>query len=141
MPVLYSSDWVAAFNAAVADMDAAAVDTGASLAADRGSFRVDQVLRGAPGGELRVTLEVVDGRLRLNVGEPDGPAADDPPDVTVTMDYADAAAMSRGQLDPADALGAGRIRVRGDLAVLVASQALLAAASERLGPLQAETTS
>jgi putative sterol carrier protein len=41
--------------------------------------------------------------------------------------------MARGQLDPADALAAGRVRVRGDLAALVAGQALLAAAAEQLG--------
>lgn len=141
MPALYSPEWVAAFNAAVADLDAAAVDTGVSLAADRGSFRVDQVLRGAPGGELRVTLEVTGGRLHLDVAPHGGLQDADGADVTVTLEYADAAAMSRGEIDPADALGSGRIKVRGDLAVLVASQALLAAAAERLDPLRAETTS
>jgi len=34
---------------------------------------------------------------------------------------------------PADALAAGRVRVRGDLAALVAGQSLLYAAAERLG--------
>ena len=41
--------------------------------------------------------------------------------------------MARGELDPADALAAGRVRVRGDLAALVAGQDVLAAASARLG--------
>jgi hypothetical protein len=139
VPALYSPEWVDAFNEAVADLDAAAVETGASLSADRGSFRVDQLLRGAPDGELRVTLVVEDGRLHLEVAAPGEPSGVDRADVTVSLDYSDAAAMSRGELDPADALVDGRIRVRGDLAVLVAAQALLVAASERLGGLQAET--
>ena len=41
--------------------------------------------------------------------------------------------MARGELDPADALAAGRVRVRGDLAALVAGQDVLAAAAARLG--------
>jgi putative sterol carrier protein len=41
--------------------------------------------------------------------------------------------MARGQLDPADALAAGRVRVRGDLAALVAGQDVLAEATARLG--------
>ena len=33
--------------------------------------------------------------------------------------------MAHGELDPADALAAGRVRVRGDLAALVAGQDVL----------------
>ena len=54
--------------------------------------------------------------------------------------YADAADLSRGTLSPAEALAAGRVRVRGDLSVLVAAQQALAAAADLLGPLQAATT-
>ena len=52
---------------------------------------------------------------------------------TIVLGYADALAMARGELDPADALAAGRVRVRGDLAALVAGQDVLAAAAARLG--------
>jgi ubiquinone biosynthesis protein UbiJ len=45
--------------------------------------------------------------------------------VTIALDYADAAALSQGGLTPAEALNAGRIRVRGDLAALAASQQIL----------------
>ena len=48
--------------------------------------------------------------------------------------------MARGELDPADALAAGRIRVRGDLAALVAGQDVLAAAATRLGTDLADLT-
>jgi hypothetical protein len=132
---------VAAFNDAVADLDPATVDTGVSLTAERGAYRVEHVLKNAPGGSLRVDLEVRKNSLRMSCRTDRSPEPSEPANVTVTMDYADAAAMSRGELDAADALAAGRIRVRGDLALLVASQALLAAASARLGPLRRETTS
>jgi hypothetical protein len=143
VPRFYSPEWVAAFNEAVADLDPAGVDLGGSLAAGGERWQVAQVVQGAPGGDLRVTLAVAGGRLRLAVTPADA-AADDPgdesPDVTVSLSYDDARAMSRGELDPAEAIGQGRVRVRGDLAVLVAGQALLAAAAGRLAPLQAATT-
>jgi hypothetical protein len=41
--------------------------------------------------------------------------------------------MAQGALEPADALAAGRVRVRGDLAALVAAQSVLQAASAMLG--------
>ena len=50
---------------------------------------------------------------------------------TIVLGYADALAMALGELDPADALAAGRVRVRGELAALVAGQEVLAAAAAR----------
>ncbi len=158
MPRFYSPEWVAAFNEAVADLDPAGVDLGGSRAAGDGRLRVAQLVQGAPGGDLRVLLALVDGRLRLAVrpvdavgaagepgGGPDRPgepgaADDEAPDVTVSLSYDDARALSRGELDPAEAIGQGRVRVRGELAVLVAGQALLSAAAGRLAGLQAATT-
>ena len=49
-------------------------------------------------------------------------------------------ALSDGSLTPAEALTAGRIRVRGDLSVLAAGQELLAAARAHTRSLDAETT-
>jgi hypothetical protein len=153
VPRFLTPEWVDAFNEAVADLEVAAVDTGASLAADGGSFRVAQVVRGGPAGELVVTLVAAGGRLRLELGpgsgsgsgsdqraEPQpGPSAPQP-DVVVSLSYEDAAAMSSGRLDPAAAVAEGRVRVRGDLALLVAAQSLLASAAGRLTVLQGDTT-
>jgi hypothetical protein len=49
------------------------------------------------------------------------------------LTYDDALALARGSLQPADALAAGRVRVRGELSVLVAGQAVLNAAATALG--------
>lgn len=132
----YSPEWIAAFNDAVAGLDAADVDTGASLKADTGSFRVLQVVRRAGGeADVPVMLVVDGGAIRLEPGS--GPPE---PDVIVSIGWDDAVALSRGELDSAAALGTGRIRVRGDLAVLVAAQAVLVAAAGRLDALREATT-
>jgi ubiquinone biosynthesis protein UbiJ len=124
---LYSEEWVAAFNEAVAGLEPAP-DV---------SFRMLQVVHGGPDGTVRVALDVNQGRVRL-VREPgDEPA----PQVTVSVQFDDAIALALGQLDPARLLAAGSVRVRGDLSVLVSAQALLASAAARLEPLSERTTS
>ncbi|MGO9856728.1 MAG: SCP2 sterol-binding domain-containing protein [Acidimicrobiales bacterium] len=144
-----SPEWVLSFDAALSALDLSDVLAAAaegSLAAADGTFSVVQVVTGLPTGgqaadaggaaggdateaEVRVVLSVADGRARLALdptGEVTGTA-------TIVLGYADAAAMARGELDPGDALAAGRVRVRGDLAALVAGQDVLAAAATRLG--------
>ena len=78
------------------------------------------------GGEVRVVLAVADGRASLTL-DPSGEHAGT---ATIVLGYPDALAMARGELDPADALAAGRVRVRGDLAALVAGQDVLVAAAD-----------
>jgi hypothetical protein len=96
---------------------------------------VAQVVTDAPagpdtaGGTLRTVLTVDDGRITL-VADPDEAV---PANVTMVLAYADALAIARGELEPAEALAGGRVRVRGELAVLVAGQAVLQAASAALG--------
>ncbi len=134
-----SPEWVQSFDAALSTLDLSDVVAAAgagSLAAADGTFSVVQVVTGVPVGEdvateaeVHVVLRVADGTARLALdptGEVTGTA-------TIVLGYADAAAMARGELDPADALAAGRVRVRGDLAALVAGQDVLAAAATRLG--------
>ena len=58
----------------------------------------------------------------------------------MALAYEDAVSMSAGALTPAEALNQGRIRVRGDLTVLVEAQQLLAAARGATGELAASTT-
>jgi putative sterol carrier protein len=143
VPVLYSPEWVAAFNTAVADLDMSSVDAGPSLAVTDGRFRVAQAVHDAPGAqetsEIRVILALADGRLVMGL-EPADDQTNDPVNVTLSLSYEDAAALSRGEVDPAALIGTGRVRVRGDLSVLVAGQALLAAAAPRLAELRAATT-
>ncbi len=133
-----SPEWVASFDAALSELDlsdAVAAAAAGSLAAADGTFSVAQVVTGVPGGadgtpdEVRVVLTVAGGRARL-VLDPSHELAGT---ATIVLAYGDALAMARGELDPADALAAGSVRVRGDLAALVAGQDVLAEAGRRLG--------
>ena len=143
MPRYLSPDWVLAFNSALSELDLsdAVVAAGReSITASAGTFAVAQVVNDAPPdvgpSPVRTVLSVDGGRLSL-VSDPEGSV---PVNVTVVLGYDDAVAMAQGTLAPAEALAAGRVRVRGELAVLVAGQAVLAAATAALGPKLAELT-
>jgi hypothetical protein len=140
MPRYLSPDWVASFDAALSALDltdAVAAAGAGSLAAADGKFSVVQVVTGVPeevqaagaGGDVHLVLRVAEGRARLGL-DPHGTVSGT---ATIVLGYAEALAMARGELDPADALAAGRVRVRGDLAALVAGQDVLAEAAARLG--------
>ena len=141
MPRYLSPEWVASFDAALGALDlsdALAAAGAGSLAAADGTFSVVQVVTavpedirpaGATDGQVHVVLTVAEGRAHLGL-DPTGTAGGT---ATIVLGYPDALAMARGELDPADALAAGRVRVRGDLAALVAGQDVLAEAAARLG--------
>jgi hypothetical protein len=102
-----SPEWVQSFDAALSALDL----SDAVAAAGAGS------------------LAAADGRARLGLD----PSSAVSGTATIVLGYPEALAMARGDLDPADALAAGRVRVRGDLAALVAGQDVLAEAAARLG--------
>src|SRR5271157_4929432 len=139
-----SPEWVASFDAALGTLDlsdAIAAAGAGSLAAADGDFSVAQVVRGVPGPggveeEVRVVLRVADGSAHLHL-DPEGRVVGT---ATIVLGYPDALSLARGELDPADALAAGRVRVRGDLAALVAGQDVLAEAAAQLGTELAELT-
>lgn len=140
MPRFLSPEWVAAFNAALSDVTIAGPGDDAGLAAKDGRFTVVQEVRGGPDGDLTVVLSVIDGALRMSIVtdgvEPEVTRSD----VSIALTYDDDVALSKGELSAAEALTAGRIRVRGDLSVLVASQQMLAAAQPYVRALTEDTT-
>ncbi len=150
-----SDQWVDDFNAAVAGVVLPGAGDGAGLAVADGPVTVAQEIHGGPEGDVRLLLHIEQGTVRLERSDWDAgertrrhagdraqatDADDRTPDATMVLSYEDAAAMSVGDLSPADALNRGRIRVRGDLTVLVEAQHLLAAARTSTGELAASTT-
>ena len=137
MPRYLTAEWVSAFNGALAGTRLPGPGPEAGLAAADGRFTVVEEVRGGPDGDVRLVLVADDGALTLALAAPGGEPVD--PDVTVALDYADAVALARGELSPAEALTAGRIRVRGDLSVLVAGQQLLEAARQHTADVDTDT--
>ena len=60
-------------------------------------------------------------------------------EVTIRLTWDDAVAMAGGKLAPADAIAAGRVRVRGDLSVLAEAQGVLAVVQAQLQDLRDRT--
>lgn len=116
---LLSDAWLAECNAALAG----------APGRDEASRRlvVTELVPDAPDGAHRAVTLVADADgVRLVAGEQTGAAA------WLTISIADAAALHRGELDPARALTEGRVRVRGDLGAVVALASVLADAHARL---------
>jgi hypothetical protein len=101
-----------------------------------GRVVVVEEVHGTPEGDVRLIMTIDAGSVHLELDTTDGLSGDEPPrqdgghrdpapTVTIALAYADAAALAQGLLSPAEALNAGRIRVRGDLAALAASQEIL----------------
>jgi hypothetical protein len=143
-----SPSWVAEQNAALADVAPTDLGSEAGPPLDDRPVTVIQEVAGGPDGDVRLVMTVDAGAIRLGLdsaGDPDGEGSEGSgrpprPDVTITLSYADAASLSTGELSPADALNAGRVRVRGDLSVLVATQNLLTAARAESGASLPPTT-
>jgi putative sterol carrier protein len=142
VPQFLSAAWADAFNAALDGVELGTEGTEGSLVASAGRFCVRQIVTAVPpdARTVQTTLVIDAGTAALTLGDPDATGGDTRPNVFVTLPYSVAAAISKGELHPTQALGTGAIRVRGDLAVLVASQAVLAVAAAHLADLQTATT-
>jgi len=128
-----SGAWVEDFNRALSDVEVPAPASDAALAARDGRFSMCQIVSDGPDGDVRATLRVADGRVRMTLDDGDDA------DVAISLSWDDAVAMGTGSLAATDAIAAGRVRVRGDLAVLAEAQAVLAAVSPQLAALRAST--
>jgi putative sterol carrier protein len=88
---------------------------------------VTELVPDAPEGAHRAVTLVADGEgVRLAAGEDPRATA------WLTVAYEDAAALHAGELEPAEALTKGRVRVRGDLRAVVEAVGALADAHTRL---------
>lgn len=127
---------MAAFNQAVAGVTLPEPGPADGLVASSGSFAMRQVVHGGPDGECRTVLRVHDGKLSMEVEEPGAELA---ADITVSLSWDDARALSAGRFAAAEAIAGGRVKVRGDLSVLGAAQGVLAAVAPALSQLREQT--
>jgi len=128
MPRYLSTEWLGELDrAAAGDAELTGLTAGVRLA-------IQQVVTGGPDGDVRYAVRLDDGAVRVVQGE------DASADVTVTEDHATAVAVSRGELSPQAAFMTGRIRVGGDMAALMAHQALLHQLDAVFAGVRAATT-
>ncbi len=132
MAVRYLSDsWFRAVNEAARSSTALQqVTAGAHLT-------LQQVVTGGPEGDVSYWLLIDDGTVEAVPGE--GPQGERVPDVTVTQSYETAAAVNRGELSTQDAFLDGRIRLRGDIPVLVRHQNVLNGIGEAFSEVRRQT--
>ena len=105
-----SDEWFRQLGASVPD------DQLDQQSPDHRDIVLQHVVTGTPEGEVCYHLRVTAGSATVVRGPANAP------DVTFSEDYATAAAVASGELSAPAALMAGRIRVRGDLATLMAHQ-------------------
>ena len=123
-----SPDWIdAAGRALAADDRLGAALVGVTLT-------VEQVVTGGPDGPVTWHLAIADGKVALAAGP--APRAD----VRLSTDYPTAAGVAACDLAAQRAFVEGRLRIGGDLSLLIAHQRALAAVDDALAPVRAETT-
>ncbi len=95
---------------------------------------VEQIVRSSDSSEVAYVIEIAEGRVRVRPGRMEGA------DITFVQDRATAAAISRGELSAQAAFMAGRLRVGGDLRVVVDRARELAALVDVFANARATTT-
>ena len=123
-----SPEWLDAAREAVA------ADGALARALAGVTLTVEQTVDGTPDGTVRWHVAVDDGKVTLTPG----PAAR--PDVCFTTTWDTAVAVARGELAAQRAFVEGRLRVGGDLRVLIDHHRAVAAVDDALDALRADTT-
>ncbi len=125
MPDFLSAEWI--------DAMAAAAST-AAVGPAGGDLVVQHVVTGASTGEVAWVVRVQDGKLSVDTGH------DPDPSITFTLDAATAAAIQSGHQSAQAAFMSGRLRLDGDVGVLVAQQGTLLALDDVFASVRAATT-
>jgi putative sterol carrier protein len=87
-------------------------------AASGHSARIQQVITTADG-DTHYWITIVDGTIDLGVGDVEGE------DATITQSYEAAAALARGELSPVTAFMTGRLKIAGNMGMILGLQGAL----------------
>jgi putative sterol carrier protein len=80
---------------------------------------IQQVISGGDG-ETHYWITIEDGRIDLGVGDVEGE------DATITQSYDSAAALARGELSPVTAFMTGKLKIAGNMGMILGLQGALA---------------
>jgi SCP-2 sterol transfer family protein len=123
-----SDDWLEQVAAAAADdEELQAATTGMSLT-------VQQVVTDTPDGEVAWHVRLADGEVEI------GPGRAAEADIVITESHETAVAVSRGGLTPAEAFASGRLKLAGQVGLLVRHQHVFAQLGTALASVRDDTT-
>jgi putative sterol carrier protein len=128
MVAFLSEEWVAALHDAAADDDALRALT-ASL-----SLTVEQEVTGGPSGDVRYHVVIDHGRVAVIPGPADEPT------VRFSQDHETASSIALGHGSAQRAFMTGRLRVGGDLRMLLAHREVLAQLHDVFATVRASAT-
>jgi putative sterol carrier protein len=127
MPRFLSDAWIDALDVALRN------DEQARRVGGSARICIGQVVTGTPHGDVRYEVRVGDGTIRVVPGI-------DLADVTFTQDHDTAMSIARGELGAQAAFMDGRVRIGGDLELLMEHAPALTGLDEALARARAGTT-
>jgi putative sterol carrier protein len=128
MPEFLSSEWIEELDTA-----ARASNSIPRLAMDV-TLTVQQVVQGAPQGEVRYYVTIDHDGVRVR------PGSTDSPDLTLLADYDVARAINAGTANAQAALSAGRLRIKGRLDLLLGHEDAFASLDDIFTSVRNATT-
>lgn len=120
-----SEEWAEALKTALNADEAFRTAAGAS------SARIQQVITKV-GGETRYWIVIADGAIDMGIGDLD------PVDATIMESYDSAVALSTGELNAVTAFMTGKIKVAGNMGMLLGLQAALSRLPAAMSLIQTE---
>ena len=81
---------------------------------------IQQVITGGDGDTTQYWITIADGAIDLGVGDVEGE------DATITQSYDSAAALARGELSPVTAFMTGKLKISGNMGLILGLQGALA---------------
>jgi putative sterol carrier protein len=109
-----SEEWATAVQDALNSNDSFKSSTGSQ------SAKIQQVVTGAPDGEVKYWFKLDGGQASLGMGD-----SPDAVDATITQDYDTAVKLAKNELTGTAAYMSGKLRVSGDLMKLMQLQGAL----------------
>lgn len=124
-----SDEWIEAADAALAaawKSDGASSDEGTDA-----STTLGYTVTATPQGKVTYHLHVGDDGARVSKGKPDGD-----PDATMELDYDTAAQIAKGETSPQVAFMQGRLKLGGDVTLLIKGAERLSAIGDALASIE-----
>jgi SCP-2 sterol transfer family len=127
VPEFLSPEWIDALDATAQTVTLP--DSEADVA-----LTVEQVVRDAPGGEVRYHLRLEAGRVRVRHGRAEAP------DIRLFAGYDIAARLQRGEISAQQALAAGDLKVQGVMQRVLPAGDALQTLEDLFAPVRAATS-